>query len=162
NHGPTVGGIRLAAIRGQLLVISRSNGSVGQRGRRYLERSTNVQVGLDREIGQAVVVGNRDGLVIRTLVVPQILQAVVAAAVPIDADVPTAVGHVQRVIAIIVGVHISLIIGAVVGIGAHADPGDGIAEIILDRAADVIGGEDGGEILKQGLAGIDIGVNGYL
>ena len=61
--------------------------------------------------------------------------------------------------AICIGVHIGLIIGAIDrGIGGHADAGDGVAEVILHGAGDLIGSENGGEILQHGLSGIDIAV----
>ena len=81
-----------------------------------------------------------------------------AATAAADANRPGAIGHVHRIIAISVGVHIRRIIHAIDGrIGPHPDTGDGVAAVILEPAGDVIGSQDGGEIDGQRLPGVEVG-----
>ena len=150
-----------AAIRAlQVNVVVRTHLAVRQVGREDMHAGAR----RDDEIVRGIVAGNRGGLVGRPLIsagAKYVVQAVVAA-IAIDADAPRAFGHVQRIITVGAGVHISLIIGAVDGgIGAHADAHD-VRAVGLYVAGDIIRREDGGDILKHGLPGGDAAVYRFL
>src|SRR5208282_2773171 len=110
---------------------------------------------LNGEIRGAGFIGNSDILVGWTLIIApakNVVQAVVAAGA-VDANGPTAGNHVQRVVAVAIGVRISAIIGVANVVGVHPDSGDGVSVAVLHEASDQLGRNRGGEIRRAIVAG---------
>src|ERR1035437_3913037 len=103
------------------------------------------------EIRCAIVVGNHQRLIWGADIVAG--QSVSGFAV-VDRNTPGAIGHVHRVIAIGVGVHMLIIIHAIDGrVGQDPHTDDGVATVILEVAGDVIVGGEGGEIRRAVVVG---------
>src|SRR5208282_2530426 len=74
-----------------------------------------------------------------------------------DLNIPGAVGYVQRIIAVGVGVHLLTVVQpAYRCAGIYSGAGNGVAVVVLEPSGDVIGGENTGEILEHGLACADV------